>query len=152
MRKSTDHQSEQSVDRETCRSPLEDIQHPGESQRRRYRETCRGNVDYRIPGYLTSTVQKEDKNRKETVKRLLQQLENHPNRDSLLEDLNKTEEFNPFCEKSKELITDMGTRDSSSFARLLLRYNALIALYIEKWALSTVPAANACTLQKGIDS
>ena len=42
-----------------------------------------------------SAVQEEDSNRKETVKRQIQQFENHPNRDSLMEDLNKTEEFNP---------------------------------------------------------
>ena len=88
-RKSTDHQGEQSV----------------------YRETCRGNVDYRIPSIPHSTVQKEDTNRKETVKRLIQQFENHPCHDSLIEDLNKTEEFNPFSEKSKELITSMGNTE-----------------------------------------
>ena len=64
----------------------------------KYKETSRGNVDYRIPGIPHSTVQdqEEDSNRKETVKRLIQQFENHPNRDSLIQDLNKTEEFNPF--------------------------------------------------------
>ena len=41
---------------------------PGESQRWKYRETCRVNVDYRIPGILHSTVQKEDTNRKEIGK------------------------------------------------------------------------------------
>ena len=110
-RKSTDHQSEQSVQyRETCRSLLEDTRrkHLEESQRGKYRETCRGNTDYRIPGILHSTVQKEDSNRKETVKRLIQQFENHPNGDSSMEDKNKTEEFNPFSEKSKELINSMG--------------------------------------------
>ena len=56
-RKSTDHQSEQSV---------------------KYRETCRGNVDYRIPGIPHSTVQKEDSNRKGIVKKLIQQFENQP--------------------------------------------------------------------------
>ena len=61
--------------------------------------------------HLTSNVQKENSNRKETVKRLIQQFENHPNRDSLMEDLNKTEEFNPFSEKSKELITSMGNME-----------------------------------------
>ena len=76
-----------------------------------YRETCRGNVDYRIPSIPHSTVQKEDTNRKETVKRLIQQFENHPCHDSLIEDLNKTEEFNPFSEKSKELITSMGNTE-----------------------------------------
>ena len=76
-RKSTDHQSEQSV---------------------KNRDTCRGNVDYRIPGIPHSAVQKEDSNRKETVKRPIQKFDNNPNRDSLTEDLNKTEEFNPSSE------------------------------------------------------
>ena len=83
-RTSADHHSEQSVkDRETCRSLLEDTRrkHPGESQRWKYRETSRGNVDYRIQGVLHSTVQKEDCHCKETVKRLIQQFENHPNGD-----------------------------------------------------------------------
>ena len=55
----------------TCRSRLEDTRrkHPGESQRFKYRETCRGNVDSRIPGIPQSTVQKEDSNSKETVKK-----------------------------------------------------------------------------------
>ena len=109
-RKSTDHHREQSVQyRETCRSLLEGsrCEHPEESQRCLYREACRGNVDYRIPGTPHTTVEKEDTNRKETVKRLIQQIENHPNRDSLKKDLNKNEEFNPFSGESKKLITDM---------------------------------------------
>ena len=61
-----------------------------ETRRSRYEETRRGNVDYRFQDILHSTVQKEDSNRKEIVKRLIQQLENQPNRDSLMEDLNKT--------------------------------------------------------------
>ena len=113
-RTSTDHQSEQSVKyRETCRSLLEDPRrkHLEESQRGKYRETCRGNVVYRIPGIPHSTVQKEDSNGKDIVKRLIQQFENHPNQDSLIEDWNKTEEFNPLSEKSKELITSMGNTE-----------------------------------------
>ena len=42
--------------------------HPGESQRWKYRENCRGNVDYSIPSTLHSTIQKEDSNRRETAK------------------------------------------------------------------------------------
>ena len=56
------------------------------------------NVDYRIPGIPHSTVQKEDSNRKETVKRLIQQFENHPNRRLV-------------SEMSKELITSMGNTE-----------------------------------------
>ena len=68
-------------------------------------------MDYRIQSILHSTVQKENSNRKEIVKKLIQQFENHPNRDSLIEDLNKTDEFNLFSEKSKELITSMGNTE-----------------------------------------
>ena len=84
---------------------------PEKVRRWRYRETCRGNVEHRLPGIPHSTVQKEDTNRKETVKRLIQQSENHLNRDSLMQDMNKTEEFNPSSEKSKELITDLGNTE-----------------------------------------
>ena len=99
MRTSADHQSEQTAKYEESRpSHLEDTRrkHLEENHRAKYRETCRGNVDYRIQGLPHSTVQKEDSNRKEIVKRLIQQFENYPHRDSLIEDLNKTEEFNPF--------------------------------------------------------
>ena len=85
--KSADHQSEQSVKyRETRRSHLQNSHHKhlAENHRAKYNETCRGNVDYRIQGKPHSTVQKEDYNRKEIVKRLIQQFENHPHRDSLI--------------------------------------------------------------------
>ena len=55
-----------------------------------YGEICSGNVDYRIPGIPYSTVQQQDTNRRETVKKLIQQFENHPNKDFFLQDLNKT--------------------------------------------------------------
>ena len=83
-RKSTDHQSEKRPCRETCRSLLEDSrrEHPGGSQRSLYREACRGNVDKRIPRVPLSTVQK-------VYKRLIQQFENHPIRELLLQDFKK---------------------------------------------------------------
>ena len=70
--KSADHQSEQSVKyRETRRSHLQNSRHKhlAENHRAKYNETCRGNVDYRIQGIPHSTVQKEDYNRKEIVKK-----------------------------------------------------------------------------------
>ena len=96
--------------RETCRPLFEDARrrHLEENHRAKFWETCRGNVDCRIQGIPHSTVQKEDTNRKEIVKRLIQQFDTHPNRESLMYDLNKTEEFNPLSEESKELITSMG--------------------------------------------
>ena len=127
---------------------------PERSQRCLYRETNRGNVDYRIPGIPHSTDQKEDTNRKETVKRLIQQFENHPNRDSLKQDLNKTEEINPFSEESKDLITDMGNteRKSSSSTRLLQRNNARIAPYVGKSGFIYCTCGNASSQKKGIDN
>ena len=89
-RTSADHQSERSA---------------------KHEETRRGNVDYRIQRIPHSTVRGGDSNRKEIVEKLIQQFETHPNRDSLIEDLNQTEEFNPFSEKSKELITSMGNTE-----------------------------------------
>ena len=79
-RKSSDHQS---------------------ASERSYGETRSGNVDKRIPGIPHSTVQQQDTNRKETVKKLIQQFENHPNKESFLQDLNKTENINKFSEESK---------------------------------------------------
>ena len=54
------------------------------------------------------TVQQQDTNRKETVKKLMQQFENHPNKESFLQDLKKTEKINTFSKESKKLITDTG--------------------------------------------
>ena len=80
-----------------------------------YRETRSGNVDYRIPGIPHSTVQQQDTNRKETVKKLIQQFGNHPNKESFLQDLNKTEMKKAFSEKSKKLIADMGNTEIFEF-------------------------------------
>ena len=54
-------------------------------------ETCSSTMDFRIQGFPQPAARKEDANRKEIVKELIQKFENHPNRVSLMEDLNKTE-------------------------------------------------------------
>ena len=56
-------------------------------------ETRSGNVDLWVPGIPHSAVQQQDTNRRETVKKLIQQFENHPNQESFLQDLHKTEEI-----------------------------------------------------------
>ena len=112
---------------ETGRSHLEDTRpkHPEESQRGKYRESCRGNVDY------SSRI----------------------TRDSLIQDLNKTEEFDPFSEKSKELITSMGNTEYFEPLRDLF-YDIMLWLrfVLGSGALWTAHAENACSVQKGIDS
>ena len=92
-RTSADQSKRSAKYEETRRTHLE------ETFRTKYEETGRGNVDDRIQGKPHSAVQKQDSDRKEIVRRMIQQFETHPNRDSLIEDLNKTEEFNPFSEK-----------------------------------------------------
>ena len=84
--------------------------HPSASDRSS-RETWCNNVDYRIPGIPHSAVEQQDTNRRDTVKKLIQQFESHPNKESFLQDLNKTEEINEFIEKSQKLIADMNNTE-----------------------------------------
>ena len=88
-RTSADHQSKRSEVYEETRSA-------------KFEETRSGNIDFIIQGLPHSTVQKEDYDRRELVKKLIRQFDTHLNRDSPMEGLNKTEEFNQFSEKSKE--------------------------------------------------
>ena len=76
---------------------------------RSYGETCSDNVDCRIPSITHSTVQQQDTNRKETVKKWMLQFENHPNKESFLQDLNKTGKIDKCSGESKELSIDMDT-------------------------------------------
>ena len=74
-------------------------------------ETWCNNVDYRIPGKPLSAAEQQDTDRKDKVKRLIQQFESHPNKESFLLDLNKTEKINKFSAKSQELIADMNNTE-----------------------------------------
>ena len=65
-------------------------------------------MDYRILGIPLSAVEQQDTNRKDKVKRLIQQFENHPNKE---QDLNHTEKIYKFLEKSQELIADMNNTE-----------------------------------------
>ena len=42
------------------------------------------------------------------VRELVEKIENHPHRQSLQRDLQQNNAYNPFCEKSKKMIKDMG--------------------------------------------
>ena len=70
-------------------------------------ETGSHTVDYRISGVLLSAVEQQDTHRKDEVKKLIEKLENHPNKESFLEDFNQTKESNEFSKKSQDLIADM---------------------------------------------
>ena len=77
-RTSVDHQSKESEEY-------------GKTRSEEFVETRSGNIDFRIPGLPHSTVQKEDDVRRETVKKLTDQFETHPNRESLKADLEKNQ-------------------------------------------------------------
>ena len=76
-----------------------------------YRETCRGGIDFRIPGMTHSAVQEHDHIRKKAVQKLIHQFEHHPNKEALQEDQQQKRAFNPFSEQSKEMIYSMGNME-----------------------------------------
>ena len=45
----------------------------------------------------------------------MEQSENHPNRNMLLKDFEKSEEINRFSQESKDLITEMGNTEIFEF-------------------------------------
>ena len=76
-----------------------------------YRETCRGEIDFRIQGLPHSTVQENDHIRKQTVQKLIHQFESHPNKQELQADLQQNRAFNPFSEQLKEVIYRTGNME-----------------------------------------
>ena len=59
-------------------------------------------IDFRIPGLPNSVVKQAENYR---VRELVKQIENHPHRQVLQQQNNA---YNPFSEKSKKMIKDMG--------------------------------------------
>ena len=100
-RTSTDHQCKQSEEYQETR---------GETRCVELEETRSDNIEFRIQGPRHSTVQENDVRRE--IKKLIHQFETHPNRESLMADMNKTQKFNPFSKESKELISSMVNTES----------------------------------------
>ena len=70
-------------------------------------ETGSNNVDYRIPGVPLSAVEQQNTNRKDKVKLVIEEFENHPKKQSFIQDFKQTKEINEFSKESKDLIADM---------------------------------------------
>ena len=68
-------------------------------------------MDYKIPGVPFSAVEQQDAHRKDKVKQLIEEFENHPNKESFLQDLKQTKEINEFSKESQDLIADMNNTD-----------------------------------------
>ena len=62
-------------------------------------------IDFRISGLPHSVVKQAENYR---VRELVKQIENHPHRQALQHDLQQNHAYNPFSEKSKKMIKDMG--------------------------------------------
>ena len=62
-------------------------------------------IDFRISGLPHSVVKQAEKSR---VRELVKKIENHPHRQDPQADLQQNNAYNPFSEKSKKMIKDMG--------------------------------------------
>ena len=62
-------------------------------------------IDFRIPGLPHSVVKQAENCR---VRELVKQIENHPHRQALQQDLQQKNAYNPFSEKSQKMFKDMG--------------------------------------------
>ena len=68
------------------------------------RERIEADMDFRIPRMPHSVVKHAKSN---SVRQLIQKIENHPNRHALQQDLRQNQSFNPFSPESKQMIRDV---------------------------------------------
>ena len=80
---------------------------------------------------------------RKAVKKLIHLFGTHPSREALKADLEKDQEFNPFSEKSKDMIRSMGNIG-------VLRDVPIIVQHTGRQALYTVLAERACDFQTKI--
>ena len=74
-------------------------------------ETCGNTVDYRIPGVPLSVVEQQGTKRKDKVKHLIEKFENHPNKESFIQDFQQTQEINEFSRESQDIIAAMSNTE-----------------------------------------
>ena len=63
------------------------------------------NIDFRVSGLPHAVVKQAENFR---VRELVKKIESHPHRQALQADLQQSDAYNPFSEKSKKMIRDMG--------------------------------------------
>ena len=81
------------------------------SESKSYEEIWNNAVDYRIPGIPLSTFEQQNTNRKDKVKNLIENFENHQHKESFLQDLSQTQKINKFSKESQDLIIDMNNTE-----------------------------------------
>ena len=62
-------------------------------------------IDFRVSGLPHAVVKQAENSR---VRELVKKIKSHPHRQDLQADLQQSNAYNPFCEKSKKMIRDMG--------------------------------------------
>ena len=87
----------------------------------------------------------------ETVKKLIQQFEIHPDKESFLQDLDKTEEIIKFSEESQKLTADMNG-DLRALRDLFQKSNAPNVIYTGRSALSIAPVEDVYNRRKELRS
>ena len=110
-----------------------------------FEETRSGDIDFRIQG-LPHSFKKKTMFAEKQSRNSSTNFETHPNRESLMADLNK----NPKIQSVQRRVE--GIDPQHRCARPLPSYNAQIVHHTGRLALCTVRAANACSLRKEIDS
>ena len=69
------------------------------------RERIEEDMDFKIPGLPHSTVKQLQS---VSVRELIQEIENHPNRRAVQQDLRQNQAYNPFSRESKQMIHEVG--------------------------------------------
>ena len=113
-------------------------------------------IDFRIPGLPHSVVKQADNYR---VRELVRKIENHPHRQSLQRDLQQNNAYNPFSEKSKKMIEDMGNVELSELfetdprtqCKACLLYWSLGIIYCTCGHLLKESEANRSAIQCTLD-
>ena len=84
-------------------------------------------IDFRVSGLPHAVVKPAENFR---VRELVKKIESHPHRQALQADLQHSNACNPFSEKSKKMIRDMGNVELFELCETIQRCNAENAFFI----------------------
>ena len=74
------------------------------------------NINFRVSGLPHAVVKQAENSR---VHELVKKIESHPHREDLQADLQRSNAYNPFSEKSEKMIRDMGNVDLFEFCETI---------------------------------
>ena len=94
-------------------------------------------IDFRVSGLPHAVVKQAENSR---VRELVKKIEKNPHRQALQVDLQQNNAYNPFSDKSKKMIKDMGNVEHLKYARQFLKCNVKNAFFTGIKASSTAIA------------